>query len=86
MKTINDISWHITGNHPTREIDPAEYQDEPMQVVHFQRGFETMQVAVYGNGLDESDCYEAAVEFLLKNHPASLTEHDLSDYYGSDAN
>ena len=83
-ETSNSISWHITGNYPTREIDPAEYFEEPMRVVHFQRGFETMQVAVYGHGLCEADCYEAAVEFLMKNHPVSLTEDDLSDYYGSD--
>ena len=60
--TLADASLHLSGNHPTRPIDPAEYADTPAFVVGWQCGFEIYSVAVYGDGLNESDAMEAAQE------------------------
>ena len=62
-------SFFITGNHPTREVDPAERNGEPMWVVHFPSGFEAFSVAVFGHGLNEDDVIDAALEFMLEHHP-----------------
>ena len=69
-------SFFITGNHPTREVDPAERGGEPMWVVHFPRGFETLDVAVLGHGLCDADVIAAAMEFLNAEHPESLTAEE----------
>jgi len=69
-------SFFITGNHPTREVDPADCGGEPMWVVHFPRGFETLDVAVIGHGLCDADVIDAAMEFLNAEHPESLTAEE----------
>lgn len=45
-------------------------------VVHFPRGFETFDIAVYGHGLSECDCVEAACDFLRKGNANALAEND----------
>ena len=69
-------SFFITGNHPTREVDPADCGGEPMWVVHFPRGFETLDVAVIGHGLCGADVIDAAMGFLNAEHPESLTAEE----------
>ncbi len=71
-----DPSFHITGNHPTREAD-AEDRQSPAWIVAFQRGFEQLQVAVYGDGLCEADAEEAAIEWLTKHAPQSLRSDEI---------
>ena len=72
------ITAYITGNYPLREISAQEADEynEPIQIVHFPRGFETLQIAVVGHGLSEYDCFEAANEWLQKNSPAACSEDD----------
>jgi hypothetical protein len=64
----SDINIHITGYHPAREITKEEAieRGEPRKLVGFQCGFEPFIIAVYGNGLNDADCEEAAIEYLDK--------------------
>ncbi len=63
------MSFHITGNHPTREIGPEDFKDYPLAwVVHFPSGHETLQIAVHGDGLTDNDAIDAATEFLEKRN------------------
>ena len=71
-----DPSWHITGNHPTRECKPADRGEETCWLVSLPRGFEPLQIAVWGDGLDASDASEAACEWLLKTHPNAASSSD----------
>jgi hypothetical protein len=64
--SINDVSAHISGNHPTRELtteDIAERADEAIFWVGWQQGFEVYSIAVYGNGLCQADACESAEEY-----------------------
>ena len=74
MNVTQQVSYIITGNHPTREITIEEMNEraEPGWIVSFQRGFEPLNICVVGDGLCESDCEEAAIEFLQKNYPNAL--------------
>jgi hypothetical protein len=47
-----------------------------MWVVHFPRGFETLDVAVIGHGLCGADVIDAAMGFLNAEHPESLTAEE----------
>ena len=78
LESPETITAYITGNHPTREItaQEADERDEPIKVVHFPRGFETLQIAVVSNGLSDYDCFEAANEWLQETNPAALAEGD----------
>lgn len=60
-----DISHHIQGAYPLRVLDVSE-RDETRWLVCFHCGFEPLVVAVYGDGLCESDAEEAAIEWLQK--------------------
>ncbi len=67
------VSFHITGDHPTREIpieDAAEH-GRAFQVA-FDRGFEPLLVNVYSDTCEEQDAEDAAFEFLAKHHPEAL--------------
>ena len=72
------ITAYITGNYPTREISAteADERDEPIYIVHFPRGFETLQIAVVGHGLSEYDCFEAANEWLQETNPNACSDCD----------
>ena len=72
------ITSYVTGNYPTREISATEADEynEPIKIVHFPRGFETLQIAVVGDGLSEYDCFEAANEWLQKTNPAACSDYD----------
>jgi hypothetical protein len=74
-----DPSWHITGNHPTRECKPADLFDESCWLVSLPRGFEALQIAVWGDGLDASDACESASEWLLETHPNAASSSDEDD-------
>ena len=64
---FNPVSYNITGTYPLRELDQEELEaEDPRWIVHFPCGFETLQIAVYGDGLGEGDAIEAASEFLAK--------------------
>lgn len=63
-----DPSYHITGNHPVREIEPSPDDGAP-QFVRIPCGFETLDIAVYGDGLSSSDAIESAFEFLKRRSP-----------------
>lgn len=70
---FDPISHHITGNYPLREIGPEDFEDYPLAwIVHFPRGFETFQIAVHGDSLEEQDAIEAAWEWASENIPNSL--------------
>ena len=72
------ITAYVTGNYPLREISAQEADEraEPIRVVHFPRGFETLQIAVVGDGLTDFDCFEAANEWLQETNPAAHSEGD----------
>lgn len=71
-KEFDPVSYRITGNYPLRELAPEELEAEnPKWIVHFPRGHETLQIAVYGDGLNEGDAVESANEFLSKTSGAS---------------
>jgi hypothetical protein len=61
-----DPMHHITGHYPLRLAD-AEDRKLPRWIVAFQQGFEQYQIAVYGDGLNEQDAEDAAIEFLSKD-------------------
>lgn len=71
-----DPSWHITGNYPTRECKPADRGDETCWLVSLPRGFEPLQIAVWGDGVYYADACEAACEWLLKIHPNAASSSD----------
>lgn len=72
---FDPVSYRITGNYPLRELDPEEIEAEyPKWIVHFPRGHDTLQVAVYGDGLSEGDAVESANEFLSKTKVASAKD------------
>lgn len=79
------VSYHIRGNHPVRElkiddmVDSMIINDEPKRIVRLQRGFESLDVAVYGHGLSDSDAREAALEFLGVHHPWALAEEERGE-------
>jgi hypothetical protein len=80
--TFDSISWHITGNYPLRELsaeDRADYSRKTL--VHFPRGFETLQVAVYHDGQEDFYSIEAALEFLEKKNLKALDDSDLENAY-----
>lgn len=72
------ITAYVTGNYPLREISAQEADEraEPIRVVHFPRGFETLQIAVVGDGLSEYDCFESANEWLQKTNPNACSDYD----------
>ena len=76
---ITDASHHITNFHPVRDVDLDERPDyDLVRLVEFQRGYEALVVAVYcdrGTGTD-GDAEEAAVEYLSKNFPESITDEE----------
>ena len=74
-----DPSWHITGNHPTRECKPADRGDEACWLVSFPRGFEPLQIAVWGDGVHGWYACEAASEWLIKTHPNASSSSDEED-------
>jgi hypothetical protein len=70
-------SFHISGYHNPREIPETDGgRDEPMTLISLPRGFETLDIAVYGHGLCFADCEDAALEFLARHFPASLTDEE----------
>ena len=76
-----EISFHITGHHPTRELDAEDHANAPewferVRIVNFPRGFEHLQIAVYGSGITESDAAEAAHEWLSENRPGASSLDD----------
>lgn len=75
---IDSISYHVSGTYPTRLRDVDE-RDDIYCIVRIPRGFETLDIAIYGDGLTESDACEAAFDFLLENHPESLSESERED-------
>jgi len=81
-KLLTDASHHITLNHPVRALDEADKADyDLIRLVGFQRGFESLIVAVYydkGAG-SAGDAEEAAVEYLDENFPASLTDEEREE-------
>lgn len=52
-----------------RELTETEAieRNEPKWIVSFQDGFEQTHIAVYGDGLCETDAEEAALEFLARD-------------------
>lgn len=66
-----DPSFHIRGCFPVRELDAvtdADERTEPCFAVQIPCGFETLDIAVYGTGLCESDAIDAAREFLERRN------------------
>lgn len=55
-----------------READ-ADDRKEGGFIVGLPRGFEQLEIAVYGVG-NSGDAVEAAIEWLSKHHPESLTD------------
>lgn len=78
---MKSVSYHITGEYPLRQITAeegkADYND--CFIVGFQRGFEQLQVAVYGGALAASDAEEAAIEYLRRYQPQALTEAEFEE-------
>lgn len=70
-------SYHIQGNHPTREIAPEDRAGR-CWIVAWQCGFEQFQLAVWGDGLSASDADEAAVEWMEKHKPEWFSKEDHS--------
>jgi hypothetical protein len=70
-------SYHITGNFPIREAD-SEDREMPCYQVRVPRGFETLDIAVYGDGLCDADAEEAAFEYLLENFPQALSSREIA--------
>jgi hypothetical protein len=68
-----DPSYHISGYHRPRELSPDE-RDEPCYAVQIPMGFETLDFAVSGHGLCESDAEEAVREFHFPDEPDKNTE------------
>jgi hypothetical protein len=86
QKKLGEASHHITINLPVRVLEEADKADyELIHLVGFQRGFESLIVAVYGdtgNG-NESDAADAAVEYLEENFPESLTQEERENHLAS---
>jgi hypothetical protein len=59
---------HVYGLHPMREAD-AEDRTLPCRLVIIPIGFDGLRIAVYGEGIDDSDAIEAAFEFLKERKP-----------------
>ena len=73
---FDSVSYHITGDHPTREILPQDRElHRRIFQVGFQRGFEPLLVNVYSDTANAQDAEEAAVEFLRKV-PGVLTPEE----------
>jgi hypothetical protein len=71
MKTqipSDQISWHVSGNYPVRELDVNE-RDEPMTLVSIPCGFEPLYVAVYGYGFCDADAVDAAFDAIEAINP-----------------
>lgn len=78
-----DPSWHITGNHPVRECVPLDRGFDPCWIVRFPRGFGELQVAVWGDQLNESDVCESALEWMGVKHPAAVADDDEENCFAS---
>lgn len=63
-----NADYHIYGLHPLRDAD-EEDRALPCLLVNIPTGFEALQIAVYGDGLDDSDAIAAAFEFLKERKP-----------------
>lgn len=75
---MNRPSYCITGNHPTRAVVSDDLL-EPGYAVSFPCGFEPLVVHVYGNGLCEADCCEAAVEYIRNINPKWSDDWERSE-------
>lgn len=74
--TMSDpISYHITGNHPSRLADPED-RNEPSQIVNIPLGAEPLQIAVYGHGLNADDAISAAFDYLKAAAPEWCNAED----------
>lgn len=75
MNATFDPSLFIHGNFPVREMDAEDLANpEPRIEIRIPRGFETLDIAVYGHGLTKGDAEESAFEFLLEHYPNALTD------------
>lgn len=80
---FDPVSYHITGDHPTREVPPGDRElHQRIFQVGFQRGFEPLLVNVYSDTATEQDAEEAAVEFLGKV-PGVLTPEEVENQAAS---
>ena len=72
------ITAYITGHHHPREISAqeADEMDEQIKIVHFPRGFETLQIAVVGHNLSDHDRFAAATEWLQETNPNACSDND----------
>lgn len=81
---MNSPSFHISGYHNPRELpETDEHRDEPMILVSLPRGFESLDIAVYGHGLSYDDCHTAALEYLDRYMPGALTDEERTELSGS---
>lgn len=70
------VSHHIHGNHPVRACEPEDREEVPW-LVFIPMGFEPMIIAVWGDGLHQSDAVESAFEHLRTVSPdLEATEED----------
>jgi hypothetical protein len=71
----SNITAHVSGTYPLRERSSDE-RDDLAYIVHFPRGFETLDIAVYGHGLCASDAIEAGIEWIKKTAPDAFSPDD----------
>tara|TARA_R110000823_G_scaffold309788_1_gene434258 strand:+ start:69 stop:347 length:279 start_codon:yes stop_codon:yes gene_type:complete len=74
--TSDQISLHVSGNYPVRELDVDE-RNEPLTLVAIPCGFESLYVAVYGHGLSCDDCVDAAFEAMESGNPDWMNWNDI---------
>lgn len=61
-----NISYHITGYQPPRELTSEEIGEGKRDESSYLVSFENVNLMVYGDGFTEADVEDAAREFLNK--------------------